>query len=329
MRPKEATVAVTYRCNARCQMCNIWKSSPSDELDPRNYLKLPSSLRTINITGGEPFLRKDLVEVVRNIHTAAPFSRIVFSTNGLLTETILSSISQIRTFHQRIGVGVSIDGPEEIHDSLRGVKGIFKRAVATIEGLKKEGIGDLRIGMTLMKENAEFASEVYGLSRNLGVEFSTTFAHNSEIYFQKTDNVPPEMTGIAAKSLKSVRSSQLRSSSVKDWLRAYHIQGIMDSDLRKEFVSKCEAGSKFVFISPSGEVFPCLVMNMSLGNLKDVKAWDELASPDLELKMREAVKGCKEDCWMVCNTRTLILSHPVRAGVWVARNKVNAHLHGE
>ena len=326
MRPKEAVIAVTYRCNARCQMCNIWKSEATHEMEPIHYLKLPSSLKTINITGGEPFLRKDLIKVVGNIHTRAPTSRMVFSTNGLLTETIVSAISEIRRFHRKVGVGISVDGPEEIHDGIRGVRGAFKRAISTIEGLKKVGVMDLRIGMTLTNQNVGYAAAVYEIARGLGVEFSTTFAHNSEIYFQKMDNSIPEFNEATRLSLERVRSAQLRSNSVKDWFRAYHVQGIMDPNLRKEFIARCEAGSRYFFMSPSGDVFPCLVMNIPMGNLREAADWNDLLKKGVEEKTHHAVLRCTEDCWMVCNTRSLIMSHPVRASIWVAKNKMDAHL---
>ena len=327
MKPKEAVIAVTYRCNARCEMCNIWKSSATDEMEPKHYEKLPTSLKTINITGGEPFLRKDLVDVVRSIHSRVPSSRIVFSTNGFLTETIVKTLSEVQRLHDAVGVGVSIDGLEEVHDKIRGTNGAFKKAVSTVKGLKQLGLKDLRIGMTLMQENVRDAKSVFDLSRELGVEFSVTFAHNSEIYFQKTDNMPPEFAGVFGQPLNDVLRSQLLSRSAKDWFRAYHIQGIMDPQLRREFISSCKAGSRYFFMSPSGDVYPCLVMNMRIGNLREVGNWDELFRGEVAARMNEAVNRCSEDCWMVCNTRSLIISHPFRAGSWVARNKLKAHVH--
>ncbi len=329
MEPKEAVIAITYRCNMCCAMCNIWQSPSPDEIEPAHYSKLPSSLKTVNITGGEPFLRKDIVEIVSRIHSRAPSSRIVFSTNGYLTEVITSAISEVRGFHDKVGVGVSIDGPRDMHDAIRGVKGAYDHALSTIGRLKELGLKDLRIGMTLVKENVGEAAEVYRLSKELGVEFTVTFAHNSEIYFRKTDNMPPEFSGTASSSLGKVMKAQLRSHSAKDWFRAYHIQGIMDPDLRKEFVARCEAGSRYFFMSPSGDVYPCMVMNRPIGNLKGVEHWDDLFLGDVEEKTLRAVRGCTEDCWMVCNTRSLIISHPVKAGAWVARNKLRAHLSKE
>lgn len=325
MKPKEAVIAVTYRCNARCSMCNIWKNPEVEGLAPDQYLKLPNTLKTINVTGGEPFLRKDLVEVVKNIHKRVPDARLVFSTNGFRTDLITSTMKQIRNFHEKVGVGVSIDGLEATHEKVRGVPGVFKNAVSTIQELRRIGIRDLRIGMTLQRDNVDEAHLVFNLSKELGVQFTTTFAHNSEVYFQKMDNAALASFEPTYEALHAVLNCQLRSRSAKDWLRAYHTRGILDKSLREEFISKCEAGRRFFFMSPSGDVFPCMVMNMPIGNIRDVRNWDELFSDNVETKVAKAVKACKEDCWMVCNTRSLIVAHPFRAGAWVVKSKAKAH----
>ena len=295
-------------------------------MPPKEYLKLPTSLKTINVTGGEPFLRMDLVDVVRNIDARAPSSRIIFSTNGYRTDLIVAALSRVREFHRRIGVGVSIDGMMNTHDRIRGVQGIFESAVSTIKSLKENGFKDLRIGMTLTRDNVTEANQVYQMSKDLGVEFTTTFAHNSEIYFQKSNNVGPELTGPTLSSLSEITDSLLRSSSPKDWFRGYHLKGIMDPRLRSEFASRCEAGSRYFFMAPNGDVFPCMVMNMRIGNISTVNKWEDLFSGARDLEVSEAVRACKEDCWMVCNTRSLIISHPFKAGAWVLKNKVRAHL---
>lgn len=250
VKVREASVAVTYSCNARCQMCNIWRNPPTEMLSPAEYSKLPKSLRTINITGGEPFLRSDLVEVVREIHSILPNARLVFSTNGSMTEAVISKLNQIRSFHPRIGVGVSIDGIGATHDNIRGIPGIFDRAISTVEKLKDAGYDDLRIAMTLVEGNIREVKQVYELSRKLGVEFTMTLAHDSDIYFKKSNNISSALLAAVSEELPEVLQCQLRSRSAKDWFRAYHTRGIMDPKHRQRSTSNCEAGqSVFLHVS--------------------------------------------------------------------------------
>lgn len=322
MSPKEAVLAVTYRCNARCSMCNIWRQECHDELEPFEYSKLPGSLRTVNVTGGEPFLRSDLADVVQAMSNASPKARIVFSTNGLLTNKIVDTLMEIRTFHPRLGVGVSIDGRSEVHDHIRGVHGIFGKAMATIDALKNERFGDLRIGMTITPNNTSEIQHVYAISRSLGVEFTITVAHNSEIYFGKTDNIGLSSDLNYAEPLKEVAKAQLRSDSMKDWYRAYHTSGLFNSSLRRGLESSCRAGTGYFFMTPNGDLYPCNVLDFKIGNLKEVSKLNELLAGTNRKSIENAVRNCRNECWMVCNTRNLIKTHPIRVSAWVLKNKL-------
>jgi radical SAM protein with 4Fe4S-binding SPASM domain len=326
MRPKEAFIAVTYSCNARCQMCNIWKNPQTAILQAKEYAKLPTSLTTINITGGEPFLRADLVEVVRTIDSILPRCRIVFSTNGMMTEVIVKKLEQIRAFHSRVGVGVSIDGVASTHDTIRGVPDIFNHAIATVQKLKEAGFDDLRIAMTLQESNVHEVGQVFELSCDLGVEFTMTLAHDSDLYFKKSDNVSSELLEAVAKELPSILLRQLRSRSAKDWVRAYHTKGIMDPEHRRQLTSNCEAGRRYFFMSPDGDVYPCNVLSHKIGNLSSAATWDDLFTDGAEERVRDVVRSCKKDCWMICNARSLIIAHPMRTAAWVAKNKIAAHV---
>jgi radical SAM protein with 4Fe4S-binding SPASM domain len=323
--PRDAVIAVTYRCNARCEMCNIWKETEHDEMEPFEYLKLPTSIKTINITGGEPFLRDDLANVLKALHSRVPSARFVFSTNGLLTERIISKIDEIRSFHPRLGVGVSIDGLRDTHDEIRGVDGMFDAALSTVDGLKRIGVNDLRIGMTILPSNLDQVSQVYDLSSRLGIQLTMTNAHNSEVYFGKTDNEQVSKDNKTAPTLDPVVACLLRSRHPKDWFRAYHTAGISDYSIRDSFKGHCEAGKKYFFMTPSGDVYPCNVLDKKIGNLREVVSWGDLFPEDLRAEVLETVGRCRQDCWMVCNTRSLIRAHPVKVGRWIAANKLKVH----
>jgi MoaA/NifB/PqqE/SkfB family radical SAM enzyme len=98
MKKLNGTVIVTYRCNARCNMCNRYKkpSKPEEELTIETIKKLPPMYFT-NITGGEPFIREDLADIVRELYKKS--DRIVISkTDFLLTE----SLNYARNFRKSV-----------------------------------------------------------------------------------------------------------------------------------------------------------------------------------------------------------------------------------
>lgn len=319
---REAVIAVTYRCNLRCSMCNIWQNKSHSELAPSEYLKLPRTLKTINVTGGEPFLRDDLHEVIQAIHSVAPRARLVISSNGYLTNTILKQMLRIRSIHPRTGIGISIDGSEETHDRIRGVSGSYARAVETAKLLRGQGFTDLRFGMTITPDNLGEAESVYLLAKDIGVQFTATYAHNSEVYFGKSDNPSLQCQDADEDSLRRVIRRLLSTWSPKNWFRAYHLGGVLDPSLRTGYYGRCKAGSRYVFIAPDGSVYPCNVMNLKVGNMKNASSWDDVITEERRAKMVCAVRQCRSDCWMVCNTRSLISSSPLRAIAWIVRMKL-------
>ena len=321
---REAAIAVTYRCNSKCIMCSIWKSPSTEELEPSVYSRIPSSLRTINITGGEPFLRSDLLEVITVIHDRVPGSRLVFSSNGLLTDRIVDTMMKIRSIHPRAGVGISIDGLEQTHDRIRGVPGMFKRAVATVKSLKDRGFTDLRIAMTVTAENQSEIIDVFELSRDLGVEFTITMAHGSDIYFGELDDTLNADRSVLLKETGELIRRQLRSRHPKDWLRAYHTKGMVDEEIKKYFETRCEAGRRYFFMSPKGDVFPCNALDLQVGNISSAASLDEMFTSSMEKRVGRAVRSCRKGCWMICNTRSLILRHPLKVGLWVFSSKLHS-----
>ena len=84
----DIAIILTYRCNSRCSMCNVWKnpSLPEEEVSLETLAKIPDNIGTINLTGGEPTLRRDLGEIVDLLYPKA--QKFEISSNGLLPEKI-------------------------------------------------------------------------------------------------------------------------------------------------------------------------------------------------------------------------------------------------
>ena len=131
----ECAIITTYRCNAKCGMCNTWQhpSKSSEEFDPEILKKIPSGMQRLNITGGEPMLRKDIKDIVRILDTKT--NRLEISTNGYFYEKILAIADEFRD----ITVRVSVEGLSATKDKLRGIKNGFTHALRAILRLKKMG----------------------------------------------------------------------------------------------------------------------------------------------------------------------------------------------
>lgn len=325
--PVDCVIAVTYKCNARCVMCDIWKIKEFPELPVAEFAKLPASLRDINLSGGEPFLRPDLPEIVAVAQKACPRARMVISTNGFAMELILKKMAEILKIKPDIGVAVSIDGIGETHNELRGIPGGFDRATRTVEGLLKMGMKNIRLSFTVMSRNASQMSKVYDLSQKMGVQFTHSFAQSSEIYFGGKDNSDNAPEGEElVRQYRHLIGSELKSWNVKRWLRAFFAFGMYKFITGREALLDNAPGRDFFFLDPSGDVYPSVVHNVKLGNLREMKNLAEGWFSESMETAREKTDALKIPVWMICTARTAIKKHPFRVGWWILKNKIKFDL---
>ena len=178
----DGSIIVTYRCPMRCKMCDIWNNptSPSEEFKPELLEKLPQ-MRSVNITGGEPFVREDIEEIVKVLLKKT--KRIVFSTSGFFSDRIIALAKK----YPQLGFRISIEGLSCKNDELRGRQGGFDKGLRTLLELKRLGVKDIGFGITVSNNNSADMLDLYELNRNLRMEFATASFHNS-FYFHKSDN---------------------------------------------------------------------------------------------------------------------------------------------
>src|SRR5919109_3192155 len=212
--PTEAMIAVNLQCNARCVMCGIWRLKERGTLTAADYANLPDTLERVGITGGEPFMRDDIAALIRAIHVAAGAPQIVVSTNGYLTSRILSTVEALDDLRPRIGFGISVDGIGPTHDRIRGTRHAFEKALRTIDALKRAGVGNLRISFTILNDNVDEMPAVYELSRELGIEFCSQVAHNSQLYYRTASNTAVDPAQLK-RSIARINERELASFTPK------------------------------------------------------------------------------------------------------------------
>jgi MoaA/NifB/PqqE/SkfB family radical SAM enzyme len=321
-RPTDTVIAITYRCDAKCQMCNIWQLNPQEDLSIDDYAKLPSSLRDINISGGEPFLRKDMVDIIKVLHQKCDGPRIVISTNGFRTERIIADMERLRKIIPNIGIGVSLDGIGETHDKIRGIEGSFDKAVATLRQLREREFGNVRLSFTAMAENTHEMGPVYDLANSLGFQFTMAVAQNSDIYFSTQENTAVEQ-GVLTDALGYVIKKELLSYHPKRWMRAYYESGSLIFNQEKRRILECRAAIEFFYLSPDGFVYPCLSIPSVMGDLKG-NSFEAVWDSESANRVREEVRGC-EECWMICTARSALMKNIPKVLTWIANEKLKAH----
>jgi MoaA/NifB/PqqE/SkfB family radical SAM enzyme len=292
-------------------MCDIWSRPDRHELPPEFYRRLPKSLTNVNISGGEPFMRDDLPEIVGVLRDHLKEPRFVFSTNGMLTDKIVRQAVEMSP----VAVRISVDGIGEVHDRIRNVKGCFDRIMGTVDGLKAAGIRDLGLACTGSRDNPGALGEVKALAEKLGVDYVCSVVHSSELYFGDQDDMVPRDSR-TREDLIRIATSQLRSRRPKDWFRAYYTDGIIDYIDGKPRREPCTAAVDHIHVDHRGVVFPCNILNRPLGDLTK-QTWEEIEASRSTPSVLHDVKTCGIQCWMSCTVAPGMKRSPAVPAKWI------------
>ena len=309
------TVIVTYRCNAHCNMCDCFRdpTRPEEEITLEDIKKLPEMAFT-NITGGEPFIRKDIPEIVRELYKKS--DRIVISTNGYFTDRILALCQEF----PKVGIRISIEGLQETNDKIRGIPDGFNRGYGTLKKLVEMGHPDVGFGMTVQDMNCEDLVPLYEISNELGMEFATATLHNS-FYFRKTDNKIDDKLKVS-RNFEKLINELLKSKSPKKWFRAYFNHGLINYIYGNKRLLPCDMSKNAFFIDPFCDVIPCNGMEKKavMGNLHE-QSWDELWNSEQAEKVRECTRKCDRNCWMIGSASPAMHKYIWVPGWWVVKHK--------
>ncbi len=320
--PKEGIVGITYRCNARCYMCNIWKhpTNPQEEIKATDLESLPGDrkkLRSINITGGEPFLRTDIGDIISVLINKT--KRLVVSTNGYFTERIVKVAEEF----PNIGIRVSIEGLPAANDKLRGIPNGFDHGLRTLLKLHEMGFKDIGFGITVSDLNYKDMLELYTLADSTGWEFATAVVHNT-FYFRKYDN-KIDYRDEVKNSFETLINKLLKTKRAKNWYRAFFNYGLINRVYGNPRLLPCKAGTDFFYIDPLGNVRPCNGMDFIIGNIKE-EPFPKIWRNEKAKEMRERVAKCNMNCWMIGSVSPAIRRDLWKVSKWVFKAKLASSL---
>lgn len=325
--PIDVVIAVTYRCQARCRMCSIWQIKEHSDVSPDVYRRLPKSLNDVNISGGEPFLRKDLAEIVANVHDRLPRARMVVSTNAFLGKALIPRALELREIKSDIGFGISVDGVGEMHDFVRGIDGGFAKVVALVKGLKAEGVKNLRIAYTLTTENADHMIKVYELAKELGVQFTMQVSHDSDFFFGRHDSTivktrhPLFGSDKMRADFESIINGELASFNVKRLVKAFGFYGMYKLAAEGEQLFPSQPGVDYFYLDPNGDVYPSVLHNHVMGNLVE-NDFDTMWRSERAAEARRKSAEDPMPYWLGCMLRKSLLDHKFQIGAWALKHKL-------
>lgn len=320
----DLTVVSTFRCNSKCQMCYVWKNptDPKEEVSIETLSKLPGGFDNLNVSGGEPTLRKDLPEIVDVLYPKARVMEI--SSNGLYPDRLLPIIKK----YPNVKVRFSLEGNESTNDTIRGETEGYRTKVAGLRMLRDAGGTDLGFAMVIQDENVDQLVDIYQFAKREGFELATSTLHNAW-QFYKNDNYFYDRKKVARR-VQGLIEAMLRSSKPKDWFRAYLNLGLIEKILGHGRLIPCSAGRDFAFIDPWSDVWACNVRSdLPMGNLAR-QSWEEIIGSDIAAQSRTKVAACEQNCWMVTTARTAMRSNVIPKApklgpiAWVLKNKLRS-----
>ena len=273
---------VTYKCNCKCIICERWKKShlSKNELTTDEIFKMLEDAKKAGIVlyvveGGEPLLRKDISNVLRYAKNLGFYTILV--TNGFYLKEKHDEISPFIDF-----LVVSIDSHDEVHDKMRGLKGLLKKAVEGIKLYQSDGIR-VSINSVLCKTNKDKVEGLAKLSEKL--EAPITF-QPMDIYRGYNEHLRldrSELQTVFSKIIELKKAGYMIANSFS------YLEHIAND---RKYV--CHAPKCFVYVEPDGNIVSCCdIIDKVWGNVRDTSFKDVFRTQEFK-EFCKKVENCNE-----------------------------------
>ena len=279
--PQVISLEITQNCVARCIMCNIWKTQNNIEDLPANkWLKMLSSdfftdLRELDITGGEPYLKNDLTDLLSGICKLKGtylkrLRSVAVTTNGLLTDDVLKITQKILPTFQKADLDLvlvcAMDSVGKDHDKIRNHKNAWEKVNLTIEGLinLRKSYGNLIVGLktTVLPLNIKGLKAIvhYAEKRELFTIISPCIITSGR-YLN-----PEKKNRFQFKPEEIEQLIQFYQEEHSGW--SFHCDALLDFFKVGKIKKPCTCGFNYFFIRSTGEMHLCPLVGKSVGNIK-------------------------------------------------------------
>lgn len=295
---KNVIIAITNRCNLHCKMCTIWKERSKTDLKADEIRKILDSKHldedvSLTLTGGEPFLSTEFDKIIGMIIEKRPHSLKTISTNGTMTEKIMSFLRKNKKRLPNLSISISFDGVN-CHDVQRGKS--KSKIMKTIKAIKKE-FPDMRLKLkfTITPYNYKDIMPTYKFCKKIGVILKVKMSESADNYTNKLTPWKPVWTEGMKRSIKKdlkFLKSEMMSTDAKSADFITRTIGALDGIFH---MKKCNAPYERIFVMPDGTVYSCIHME-SIGNILDDdldKIYNSKTAKDNRVKgSLNRCKGC-------------------------------------
>lgn len=303
------------KCNHRCTMCGIWKEQtdgmPTTEIERIFSQKLFNKLERVILAGGEPMMRKDLVEVARFfVGRLKRLQAMAILTNGFNTSRTMEVANGILDVMDAAGNGqflaiqISLDAIGPLYDQIRGIKHAWTHTHETVSQIselrKKRGNLTIMLHVVMQPPNLHQLDEIDAFAREFGAPVIFSPAVISQTYFSNTDS---EANLTFSSDQKEFVKTFLRgrNEAFTEAMPFYYqdVVGMLDGAPRGR---KCMMGYHHMYVRMDGAVFPCINSgNNMLGDLKSQRAAEVWRGPKPEASRRKIRSEYCPTCPSACD----------------------------
>lgn len=333
------TFFVTRRCNLRCPfcfyLCGREKAATEDELSLGEIERVSRSMGTLlwlAFSGGEIFLRDDLAEISRIFYRNNRPAIMLFPTNGMLPELIRERTEEILRDCKKsvVVVKLSLDGPREAHDGLRGRKGAFEKTMATYRLLRdlvdRYPHFELGINTVFCSGNQDIMDETIDFVRRMqSVRTHTISMVRGDLVAEGFKEVDERRYHAAIEKLeknlkdRSSPTYRFRGARIKAAQDILQRRLIQRTATEKKRLIPCYAGRLNLVLTETGDVYPCEILTETLGNVRE-HAYDIggiIRSERAGKVMRSIADNrcyCTHECYFMTNILFNPRLYPLLAG---------------
>jgi MoaA/NifB/PqqE/SkfB family radical SAM enzyme len=271
-RPLVVSFELTHSCTADCQHCDKGgiKPAPAGLLGAADYGRLRATLKpmAVQLSGGEPLLRKDLEDIVRAVKEPSGLPYTILVTNGrLFTEEKYLAL-------RALGVNqfsISLDFPDARHDDFRRSPGLYDHLSKLVPALAAHGFDDVALNTAITRENLPTLRAIYERATEWGVSISYSAytplrTHSMDHYISSTDDLD-----LLRRTLDDLLALKAKNGRIAN--SSWTLSGIHDFFLHGT-IPGCKAGRRFMVVTPTGGMRACSMFENTYSSHQEIlKEW--------------------------------------------------------
>ncbi len=316
-KPYKLTFSISYWCQSRCLTCNIWQIKPVNELTLEEIKEVAAKnnyLKWIEITGGEPFLRKDIVDIVKAFHeNCKDLFVLTMPTNSLCNHDMVESkLKEILSLGiPKVSITLSLDGYKELHDKIRGIPGNYDKVVDMAKRLKKlkEEYKNLFFifGYTVSKFNQgslektieEVKKELQWVTHN---DFHINVGQISDSYYKNGElDIRAEKTEVAKEIDFIIKKRKFEFGAIPI-IENVFLKKLYNYVLTGNSPMKSRSLDASLFMDSYGNVYPSIMWGRIIGNIRNYNysiesMWHNVDAEEVRKIINE---GKEPSCWTAC-----------------------------